>query len=99
MPTIARTEALEQLAKEVERFAPDELLEVYNEMFPKNPSTEEAVRKDPRPLVERIVTYLKSLEMDMLVLMWRLIFIKHSDAWYNEEDDLIYFDEEEAFAE
>ena len=56
MPVVTKEQALEQLTNEVqEKLAIDELLEVYNEIFPDDPYTEAEAREDVTPLIEQLV--------------------------------------------
>jgi hypothetical protein len=96
MPVVTREQALEMLTNEVqENLGADELLEVYNEVFPDDPYTEEEVHEDSRPLVEQLVDHIHSgLEIDEVMDLWGLIFPKHRNVWYDDEAERIHFNEE-----
>src|SRR5262245_59395375 len=95
MPEIKKDEALALLTREVEHFELDELLEVYNELFSREPYEEAKARQDARPLVKRLVDFLSNgLNEDEIVAMWELIIPKHRNVWYNEEDDIFSYNEE-----
>jgi hypothetical protein len=95
MPTVTLDQARKMMAAEVEQFATDELLEVHNEVFPDRPFTLAEAEKDRTPLIDRLVAHINSrLEIDQLVELFKLIFIiKHRNVWFNEEEDLLYFNE------
>ncbi len=93
MPAITREQALDMLPAALERFDTLELLEVYNEVFPDAPATEEQARTDPRRLVQRLLDHIRSSEITGFVSLWHLVFIKYRNVWYNEEDELIYYND------
>jgi hypothetical protein len=96
MPVITKEQALELLTNEVqENLAADELLEVYNEVFPDDPSTEEEVHEDSWPLIEQLVDHInRGLEIDEVMDLWGLIFPKHRNVGYDDEAERIHYNEE-----
>ncbi len=88
MPAVSKDRALELLTHEVrEKFGADELLEVYNEVFPNDPSTEEAAHGAVTPMTERLVDHVNSgLDIAEVIDFWRLIFPRHRKVWYDEEE-------------
>jgi hypothetical protein len=96
MPVVTKDKALELLTKEVqEKLGTDELLEVYNEVFPDDPHTELEVREDPTPLIEQLVHHVISgLEIDEVIDLWGLIFPKHRNVWYDDEEERLHYHEE-----
>ena len=103
MPVVTKEQALELLTNEVqEKLGADELLEVYNEVFPDDPYTEEEVHEDSWPLIEQLVDHINGgLEIDVLMELWRLIIPKHHHVWYDEVEERLHYNEETeaAFAE
>ena len=96
MPVVTKEQALELLTNKVqEKLGADELLEVYNEVFPDDPSTEEEAHEDVTPLIEQLVAHINSgLEIDVLMDLWALIIPKHRNIWYDEVEDRIHYNEE-----
>jgi hypothetical protein len=96
MPVITQEQALEQMTNEVQEKLPaDELLEVYNEIFPNDPYTAEEVERDSGPLIERLVNHINREQgIDEVMELWRLIFLKYRNVWYDEEEERIHYDEE-----
>ncbi len=96
MPVVTKDEALELLTTEVqEKLDADELLEVYNEVFPEDPYTEEEAHEDVTPLIEQLVDHVNSgLEIDEVMDLWGLIFPKHRNVWYDDEEERIHYNEE-----
>jgi hypothetical protein len=96
MPVMTRDQALELLTSEVQQKLPaDEVEEVYNEIFRFNPPAEQEARRNSGPLAEQLAVYFNSgLEIDEIVELWRLIFTRHRNIWYNEEEELIHYNEE-----
>jgi len=96
MPAVSKDQAIELLTREVEEnLGTEDLLEVYNELFPKDPYTEEEVAADETPLIEQLVEHLHSgLESEEIVDLWNLIFPKHRNVRYDEEERQIHYNEE-----
>jgi hypothetical protein len=95
MPVVTKEQALELLTREVqENLGADELLEVYNEIFPDDPYTEEEVHEDAWPLIEQLVEHINGgQEIDELMDLWGLIFTKHRNVWYDDEEERIHYNE------
>jgi hypothetical protein len=96
MPVVTKAQALELLTNEVqEKLAADEILEVYNEVFPDDLHTLEEAQENSAPLVERLVDHIKGgLEIDEVMDLWGLIFPKHRNVWYDDEEERIHYNEE-----
>src|SRR5262249_52526612 len=96
MPVVTKDKALELLTNEVqEKLGADELREVYNEVFPDDPYTEEEAPEDVRPLVEQIVGHVNSgLEIDEVIDLWGLVFPRHRNVWYDDEEERLHYNEE-----
>ena len=96
MPVITKEQALELMTNAVrEELGADEVPEVYNDIFSDKRYTAENTPEDVTPLVEQIVAYFNSgLEIDEVVDLWGMIFTKHRNIWYNEEEERIHFNEE-----
>jgi hypothetical protein len=92
MPEVNRAKALELLTQAVEKFPADELLEVYNEVFPNDPASEEEAQEAPQALVERLAEHInRRLAVADLVDFWGLIFPRHRDIEYDDEEDRIHY--------
>jgi hypothetical protein len=89
MPFVTKDQALGMLTDEIQKkLGADELLEVYNEAFPDTPSTPENAEKDSQPLIERLADHInRGLEIDEVMDLWGLIFTKHRNIWYDEEEE------------
>ena len=96
MPVVTKDQALELLTDAVQdKFGADELLEVYNEVFPDAPYSEAAAHEDSRPLREQLVARIHSgLEIDEVIDLWGLIFPRHRNVWYDEEAEGVHYNEE-----
>ena len=95
MPAVTRDEAVAMLCRAVEKFGADELLEVYNELFPTDRHTEEETHEDVVPLVGRLVAYFNSgLAPELVTALWGMIFPRHRHIWYDEEEERIRYNEE-----
>jgi hypothetical protein len=96
MPVVTKEQAHELLTNAVQdQFGVDELLEIYNEVFPDHPYTHEQAEADSGPLVKQLVARINSgLGIDEVMDLWRLIFTKHRNVWYDEEEERMHYKEE-----
>ena len=96
MPVVTKDEAVELLIHAVqERLGADELLEVYREAFPDNACTEEGAQEDVTPLVEELVDHVNGgLKIEEVVDLWGLIFPRHRNVWYDDEEERLHYNEE-----
>jgi hypothetical protein len=96
MPVVTKDKALELLTNEVqEKLGADELLEVYNEVFPDDPYAEEEAHEDVTPLIEQLVDHLNSgLEVEEVIDLWGLTFPRHRNVWYDDEEERLHYNEE-----
>src|SRR4051794_4148073 len=96
MPALTIDQAVETMSRAVrETFPADEVLEIYNEVFPSHPHPWEDLANGVEPLIQELVAYFKSgLSTSMIAELWSLLFTTHLDVYYNEEDDRLYYTEE-----
>jgi hypothetical protein len=96
MPAVTKEEALELLVNEMQqKLGAEELLEVYNEVFPDCPCTEEEAHENSSALMKRLVEHINSgLEVDEVIDLWGLILPKDRNVWYDDEAERIYYNEE-----
>lgn len=101
MPVVTTVEALNRLTEAVEHeFGWDEVLEIYNEMFPTHPATEQQARTDASPFIREIVAHIKKgLSAEEIVDLWELVIPNDRNVRYDEEEDRIHYNEESAWAE
>jgi hypothetical protein len=72
-------------------------LEVYIEVFPDDPHTGQEAHEGTRPLIEQLADHINSgLEIDEVMDLWGLIFPKHRNVGYEEEERIHYNEEAEA---
>jgi hypothetical protein len=95
MPDMTKQQALALLTNAVqENFPADELLEVYNEVFPKRACSAEEAHEGSGLLIEQLVEHIQSgLGIDVILDLWSLIFLRHRNVWYDEEEERIHYDE------
>jgi hypothetical protein len=96
MPAVTKGEAVERLTRAVkEELPPDELQEVYHELFPDQAHRSPDGKEGGTPLVQRLVDYLNGgLAVEELVDLWKLILPRDRRVWYNEEEDRIHYNEQ-----
>ena len=88
MPAISVSEAVERLAKCVEKAKPTALAEIYAELFPEEPV---AAPPTALGLAQHIRNGLKAEE---IVDLWNVVFPVHRNVWYDEEENAIHYNEE-----
>ena len=94
MTTISRQQAVERLAEAVKHAHPDDLAEIYNELFPAMPVVEDEAKKNYRALVCRIVEHIDSgLEVQEILDLWKVIFPKQRPVDFDDEKDQVRYDE------
>ena len=96
LAAVSLEQAAEILETEVgKNLASDEVFEIYNELFPEDRGAEDEAYKNDGPLIKRICDRIRGNgDAEDLVYLWELILTKHRNVWFNEEDNLIYYDEE-----
>ena len=94
MATIKKKQAEDRLAEAVKGTNLDDLVEIYNEVFPEGPITEDQANGDQPARVEKIVAHIDSgLEVEEILDLWNVIFPTHREVWFEEDKELIHYDE------
>lgn len=94
MAAITKQQAVARLAEAVKKAQPDDLVEIYNELFPEEPTTEDAANEAPSALVKKISAHIDNgLEMEEILDLRHVIFPKHRRVWFDEDEGLIHYDE------
>ncbi len=94
MATIAKPKAVSRLSEAIKKAQPDDLVEIYNELFPEKPTTEARATEDPSALVDSIIAHIgRGLEVEEILDLWNVIFPMHHRVWFDEDEDLIHYAE------
>jgi hypothetical protein len=94
MAVISIDQAVEKLACAVEGMPADDLVQVYNELFPEEPTTDEEACEDVGPLSAHIAGRVsRGLEPEEVVDLWSVVFPAHRAVYFNEEENLLHFDD------
>lgn len=94
MAAIAKKKAVEALVTEVEKAHADDLVEIHNELFPSEPTTEAEVGHDLAALRTKILEHIKrGLEIEEILDLWNVIFPAHRDLWFDEEKKRLHYEE------
>jgi hypothetical protein len=88
LPALSASEAVERLAKSVEKAKPTVLAEIYAELFPEKPV---AAPPSAPGLAQHIRNGLKAEE---IVDLWNVAFPAARNVWYGEEENEIHYNEE-----
>lgn len=88
MPALSTQEAIEKLAKAVEKARPSTLGEIYAELFPERTSS-------TLPAAGDIARHIRDgIEAEEIVDLWNVVFPEDRNVQYNEETKAIHYNEE-----
>ena len=94
MSMITLDAATEKLTEAVGQMPPDELVQIYNELFPDEPAADDESGLNVSPLFEQIVSHFgRGLEPEEVVDLWNVAFPEDHDVYYNEEDGYLHVGE------
>jgi hypothetical protein len=95
MAEIARDQAVQNLAQELAPMGPDDLAEVYNELFPGQPATEDQARRDRNRLLDQITDHFRrGLEAEEIVALWHVVFPRDLNVYFDEETNMVHCNKE-----
>lgn len=95
MSLMSKQHAVGELARAVERADPDDLVEIYNELFPQRPITKDDTNRAAPAVVQTILAHIgQGLEIEEILDLWNVIFPAHRRVWFDEEGDVIHYEEE-----
>ena len=95
MSTMNFCDATERLTHAISHMGTDDLLEVFNELFPGKPATDDG-SYDEGTLVKQIVVHIgEGLEPEEVVDLWNVVFPRDREVYFDEENDLLHFAEGE----
>ncbi len=94
MATISQQQAIERVSRAVREAQPDDLVEIYNEVFPDEPTTEDEAVANSATLVNRITAHIdQGLEVEEILDLWNVIYPTYRRVWFDEDSGLIHYDE------
>ncbi len=94
MATITKRQAVDRLTQAISEAHPDDLVEIYNELFPEKPTTEDEAKEAPSSLVKKIVAHIGGgLEVEEIIDLWHVIFPKHRRVWFDEDEGVLHYAE------
>ena len=100
MPEITRDQAVQRLVPEIASMGPGDLAEVYNELFPTEPTTLEQARQNRSRVLGRVNDHInQGLYPEEIVSLWNVVFPKDYRVSYDEEIDVIRYGEEPEWAQ
>jgi hypothetical protein len=95
MATIAREKAVGMLKQAIEQFQADDLREVYNELFPEKPISEEETGRDAPQVEKRVLQHMNNgLEIQEILDLWRVVFPRDRNVFYDDDTATIHTNEE-----
>jgi hypothetical protein len=94
MATITKARAVELLTEAIEKAHPDDRVEIYNELFPEAPTTQDAMNANAHAIDARIGDHIrKGLEIEEVLDLWNVVFPDHHGGWFDEESGLFHYRE------
>jgi hypothetical protein len=88
MSEIAVSEATLKLSDAIRGMGENDLIEVYGELFPEQPTPEGGIESTK----EKVFDYLHhGLEIEEVLDLWNVVFPKDREVHYDEEDQMIHF--------
>ncbi len=95
MSAIRKSEAVEKLAAAVSTASCDTLAEIYTELFPERQAPDVSGARG-KAVTEELVRYVRNgLEPEEIVALWNVVFPADRHVHYDEEQDVIRYNEEE----
>jgi hypothetical protein len=95
MAEIARDQAVQRLTQALPPMGPDDLAEVYNELFPTQPATVNQARQERARLLDRITDHIRlGLQPEEIVALWNVVFPNYWKVVYDEETNTIQYRDE-----
>ena len=101
MAAIKKDQALSKLTAAIHAMRPDEIADVYNELFPENPSRPSEINGDLPKFEKKIFDYIeKGLEVEEILDLWRVVFPKDRRIQFDEvTDEITYKDQSVLYAD
>jgi len=85
------------LTRAVTESRSDDFVEIYNELFPEDPITEQAAVSRRNLLAQKVLDHMsEGLEIEEIIDLWNVIFPRHRDVYFDEDDGRVHYDEQEA---
>lgn len=94
MPTITIEAAVERIVSQIQPLGRDDLVEVYNEVFPHESVAMDDEIEDARLLTEVMNHVQEGLEVEEVIDLWNVVFPQDRNVWYDEEATNIRYNEE-----
>jgi hypothetical protein len=93
MPTLTKKQAVKAITEEVRRASPDDLVEIFNELFPQERTTLAAAGHDPEALSARILEHIEAgLEIEEIIDLYWIIFTDYRRLQYDEETNKFHYE-------
>lgn len=89
MSAIPKKEAVERLAKAVENSSPDDLVQVYTELYPADPYPDATGAKAKQLATDLAAQIRTGIEPDEIVDLWHVVFPSDRRVYWDEEDDVL----------
>jgi hypothetical protein len=86
MSEITLNDAVQRLSRQIASMENDDICEVYNELFPSDPTTEDGVRGNRQLAVSRINQHIANgLQPEEILDLWNVVFPREKNVSYDEQ--------------
>lgn len=94
MTKISKAEAMKKIVESLGNLRDDQLVEVYNELFPADSTTDQEVCDGKERILKEIRDYVgRGLEIEEIVDLWNVLYPKDMNVLYDEETNTIQYDQ------
>ncbi len=95
MPVLSISEAVEKLIRAVEGMGADDLLDVHNEIFPKQPKSTLNDADGGASDRRKVISYIEQgLAIEEIIDLWNVAFPESYDVRYDDENGMICYSSE-----
>lgn len=92
MAGITQSEAIKRMLQEIETFPEYDVVEIYNDLFPRTPVKVAEVIGERDRLLKVIVDYVhRGLELDETIDLWNVVFPEEPTLYWDEEENQFGF--------
>jgi hypothetical protein len=95
MPELSRDEVVQRLTHQMASLPPEDLAEVYNVLFPSQPTKVDQAQENRSDLLDRITDQIgRGLQAEEVVALWKVTFPKDRKVSYDPETNTLHYNEE-----
>lgn len=94
MATMTKGQAVDRLTHAIKKGNSYDLVEIYNELFPEKPTTEDEAIADPSGILNKVIAHIElGLEDQEVLDLLHVVFPLYREVWFDEEEGLVHYTE------